>query len=740
MNLIEAAESLKLAGLNPLPLRENKAPKLAGGHPYLYKEVPEHLIEKLFDHVEVKKIGVACGDVSDGFYCLDFDCHDGEDIKAIFERFCEDPYIHSLILDKQVAVYQSPSGGYHLYFKSEVSQGGKELAYHKETNGVAIELRGNGQYMVTAPSKGYTKLYGCSLLDVERLDASQTEYLLNLARSLNQGRTITKAKANDATDSDRKWPEKWDDKTPRGKFNEENIEAVPQWLEDAGWKLMHIRESDQVQYWQRPGKPEDDRSISATYGAQRGMFYIFSTDGSIAPFEQGKGYAPFDVYINTVHKGDWKAALNEIDPKPEAPEKPHVPDPEGFPIDVFPQSVQELILELKNGADYYPDFVSIAVLSAYATCNGNKIKLRVKNDWAAPSIFWFIALGAPGTKKTHPIRTILKPLIHSDIESKKLYDSEMEEYEANEKKGNKPKFYQTLMQDYTIEALHLVHSINPKGICLYKDEIKGFLNDMNKYKAGGKGSDEQFWLESFNNGHYTVNRVSREPLMIENINIQLIGTIQPDVLEEVISQYSGNGLVDRFLFTKAETKVYPMSKKDVNPDVLENWNANIRSILKHPDMWYSDERDTKVLEMDNTCKEIYYAFEEWLTDIQNDENESAVIRGYISKLKSYHPRFVLILTLMDMFSDGLEAEVTPEIMHRAEKVTKYFLSTARAVFAESEENREIKQVMKFNGGKTKAEMIELLSKKGYRNTEIAKVCKCSKAYVSKVLTSLQPKK
>lgn len=733
MNLIEAAENLKMAGLNPLPLRENKAPKLASGHPYLYQEVPDHLMERLFSHQEVKKIGVACGDVSDGFYCFDFDCHDGENVQSIFDRFCEDPFVFELISQKQVGIYKSPSGGFHLYFKSELSQGGTELAYHSETNGVAIELRGNGQYMVTAPSKGYTKLTGCSLLDVDRLDASQTTYLLNLAKSLNQGRTIKQAKQKDGTDPERKWPEKWDESTPRGKFNEHGIDKVSQWLEEAGWKLLHIRESDQVQYWQRPGKDEEDKSISATYGSQRGMFYVFSTDGNIAPFETGKGYAPFDVWTNTVHKGDWKAALNEIDPRPEPPSKPIIPDPEGFPIDVFPQSVQEIVYELKEGADYYEDFVSVAILAAYATCNGNKIKLRVKNSWLAPSIFWFIALGAPGTKKTHPLKTILKPLIESDISSKKQYDSEIKDYEAGDKKGKKPQFHQTLMQDYTIEALHLVHSINPKGICLYKDEIKGFLNDMNKYKAGGKGSDEQFWLESFNNGHYTVNRVTRDPLMIENINIQLIGTIQPEVLDDVISEYSGNGLVDRFLFTRAETKVYPMSKKDIDPNVLQRWNDNIKSILAHPEMWYTDERDTKILDMDDTCKDMYFTFDEWLTDIQNDENETSQIRGYISKLKSYYPRFILILTLMDMFADGVEAEVTPEVMERAERVTKYFLSTARAVFAESEENRENKSVLAGLNGKTKVEKIQILHKRGFKNAEIASLLKTYASYVSKVL-------
>ena len=79
---------------------------------------------------------------------------------------------------------------------------------------------------------------------------------------------------------------------------------------------------------------------------------------------------------------------------------------------------------------------------------------------------------------------------------------------------------------------------------------------MNKYR---KGSDEEFWLESFNNGSYIVNRVTKEPIMVENININIIGTIQHDVLHKVVTDYAGNGLIDRYLSTSAEDKVYPLT-------------------------------------------------------------------------------------------------------------------------------------------------------------------------------------
>jgi hypothetical protein len=721
MKLIEIAEDYKIAGLNPLPLHEDKSPKLDKGHPYLYQEVPDHLLERLFG--EAKKIGIACGTVSDKFYCIDFDCHGGQDIKKIFDQFIESPIVYELLRTKRISAYMTPSGGFHLYYKSVVEQGGQTFAKW-DAKAVMIEMRGNGQYSAVYPSNGYCHLLGCELTEIDRLELTEEQELHNLARSFTMFFSQKDQSTNEK--SDRKWPEKWDTTSVRGKFNEDNISKISDWLGALNWEYEYTR-SDGVEYWRRPGK---DKGISGTVGANRGMFYCFTS--SDANFEANTAYSPFDLFTIVEHKGDWKKALDAISPKPITPEKEITPDPESFPIDIFPVGLQELIHELKEGADYYEDFVAVSIMTAYATCNGNKVKLKVKNSWIAPTIFWFIALGAPGTKKTHPIKTILKPLIDQDKKSKRQYDGLVREWEATEKKGEKPKFIQTVIQDYTIEALHLVHSINPKGICLYKDEIKGFLNDMNKYKSNGKGSDEQFWLESFNNSDYYVSRVSREPLLISNINIQLIGTIQHDVLEEVVSNYSGNGLIDRFLFTRAETKVYPMSQKDIDPATLERFYTQINAILDSSEFLYNNESDSIVLDIPSSCMELYFKFDMELTEIQNNLSETLQIRGYVSKLKSYYPRFILLITLMDTFADGVELEINADVMIRAERLTKYFLSTARAVFSETEDNREMKAVIHAMNGKTKTEKIIALLRKGYKQTEIAKGLKTTQPFVSKV--------
>jgi hypothetical protein len=55
---------------------------------------------------------------------------------------------------------------------------------------------------------------------------------------------------------------------------------------------------------------------------------------------------------------------------------------------------------------------------------------------------------------------------------------------------------------------------------------------MDRY-AGGKGaSNRGFWLQSFNGGSYTVNRVGRGIFLIDNIGVSLLGGIQPEVIRK----------------------------------------------------------------------------------------------------------------------------------------------------------------------------------------------------------------
>jgi hypothetical protein len=91
------------------------------GHNYLYESIDN--IDVLFKNAE--KIGIACGAVSDGFYCIDFDAHNNEPISKIFEQYINVSYIQTLISQGKLSIYSTAGGGYHIYFiyRDEIIKG-----------------------------------------------------------------------------------------------------------------------------------------------------------------------------------------------------------------------------------------------------------------------------------------------------------------------------------------------------------------------------------------------------------------------------------------------------------------------------------------------------------------------------------------------------------------------------------------------------------------------------------------
>ena len=52
----------------------------------------------------LKKIGIACGDVSGGFECMDFDGHSGDNIEDIFNKFMGEKNVHDIVTSNRLPV------------------------------------------------------------------------------------------------------------------------------------------------------------------------------------------------------------------------------------------------------------------------------------------------------------------------------------------------------------------------------------------------------------------------------------------------------------------------------------------------------------------------------------------------------------------------------------------------------------------------------------------------------------
>lgn len=746
MNLIDAACEFHLAGLNPIPLKIDKSPAIPPGQNYLEEFVSIDWIEKYFPNAQ--KIGVVCGEVSSNLLCIDFDMHnEGEDVNTTFNEFIQTAFVKHLIDSNQLALYETPSGGKHIIFRTPEPEKTQRLAYY-ETGRVMIETRGEGGYIACYPSEGYKHLGGAELLHAPEIDDEAYLAMIDLAKSFTEKIIDEKPNTRDPNAPPVKWGEGWKENTPDGRYNIREGEAAFQLLLDNGWRINTIRQQKPgIVQLTRPGKPLED-GISATWGYRKNMFYVFSssvTEFPVPDDQKGEAFSPFEILVRYEYGGDWRKAKDDLrelygmkvktNLKPVVLSEKETVKLTPFPIDVLPQDFQTYILAMNKALNFSPDILACAMMWTFGTTVGNKVKLRVKNGWTTPMIFWFSILGLKGTLKSHPLNEVIGALKDIDSTNKEFYDKQMEEYlslEDKEKsKARKPLFSQNVVSDYTLEALHFLHSYNKRGLGLHKDELASFFKDMNKYRAG---SDTEFWLESFSNSSFTVIRKTQEPLMIKNIMINIIGTIQPAVMIEMMRNHQDDGFLDRFLFTRAENTFHVINKNEVSDDVL-NWWKNYVSDL-NAECSFIDEKDTLISTMTDLAMDELIQVDKRFVEMQNDDSIDINTRTYISKIKTYLPRFALMLSLMDHKAPEVEQShfnVEPIHIKKAEKIMQYFLNTAKHVFSESEELKDLKQVTDNIKGKTTAEKVIELKDRGFRNVDIAKALGIGASRVSQIL-------
>ena len=111
---------------------------------------------------------------------------------------------------------------------------------------------------------------------------------------------------------------------------------------------------------------------------------------------------------------------------------------------IFPTSITNYIDELVNNDMFNVNYLTTSILAAISSISGTRYQLKVTNNWIAKPIFWFANVGAPGSKKTPPLSTVLKHINKYDFEFNKYY----EELEEDIKKNSHPK--QIIVNSFTI--------------------------------------------------------------------------------------------------------------------------------------------------------------------------------------------------------------------------------------------------------------------------------------------------
>ena len=230
-------------------------------------------------------------------------------------------------------------------------------------------------------------------------------------------------------------------------------------------------------------------------------------------------------------------------------------DPPSLPRGSLPDIIERYAVDQGNamGADIAG--IAVAALAVCAAAIPDKIQLQVKKHntgWLESARLWVALVGPPSTMKSPIMSAVVRPLRRIDLEMARRNDDQRSKYEelpaGERKQTDLPKQTRAILQDTTIEAAQEILKDSPDGVLCYQDELSGWFGAMDKY-SGTRGSakDRAFWLESYNGAPYSVNRIGRGSVTIENLSVSILGGIQPEPIRKLADDSSDDGLLQRLL-------------------------------------------------------------------------------------------------------------------------------------------------------------------------------------------------
>lgn len=226
-----------------------------------------------------------------------------------------------------------------------------------------------------------------------------------------------------------------------------------------------------------------------------------------------------------------------------------------MPLELLPGPIGPFAKQAAYVMGVDPAGLAMAALTVCAAAITDEIALQVKRHdtgWRESARLWVGLVGAPSMKKSPILSTALRPLRRIDGTLARVYQEKRAAFDlmpAKERKeAVRPSQERRILADTTVEAAQEILRDSPRGLLSAQDELSGWFGAMDKY-APGKGAmaDRAFWLQAYNGGVYTFNRVGRGSGYIPNCSVSLLGGIQPEPLRAIANDSHDDGLVQRLI-------------------------------------------------------------------------------------------------------------------------------------------------------------------------------------------------
>jgi hypothetical protein len=672
--------------------------------------------------------------------------------KEFWNEYLQNLKDNILDFEEKFVIYKTKNAGYHIIYKTKRIQGNLKIAKLKGHKEAVIETRGKFGYIFAYPDNKVSKK---SYFEVEYISDDDREIIMSFSKMYNYVEETPidipkKEKVSFEVGEITPWQD-YNDNTNIWDIICDEFSIVSN-------NKKHI-----------VIKRHGATSVHSGYiFKDSGFMYLFST-GTNYPHE--KLITPFLAYTIKYHQGDFSESAKALYKegfgsrvKKILKEVVSLPNNEKlveefkynktdliFPIDIFPEPIQSYILECNSKLDSNVDYMGCSLLWLISVSIGNAIEIEVKRGWNENATLWISLVGKAGIGKTPSINNVIFPLQKVNSREIKNYYKELEKFEyydnlsKKEKEESievqKPIKKQFIANDITLEALVDLHQESDNAVGVFKDELAGWLKDMNKYRAG---SDLEFWLSCWSGKSVSLNRLTRKGSFVEKPFIPVLGGIQPSILNSFYTEENkDNGFMDRMLLSFPDSKIELYNENELEYELLEWYKDNMICFYDTIKTVIQRDKDNNIESL--TAKFDSEAKIEWMrifneiSNFQNDDNENEYLKSMYPKQKSYIPRFALIIHVFNEFfsSGGNTLLINKESILKAEKLSKYFIATAKKVKVNSVEVSNIKSTAK--AGKNNFEKLKLIYEENpdFNRSQTAELLGISRMQINNLLKKLK---
>jgi len=339
-----------------------------------------------------------------------------------------------------------------------------------------------------------------------------------------------------------------------------------------------------------------------------------------------------------------------------------------LPIDALTIWQQQIISELQNIFRCSRDFVVSSIFGAVSGAIGSKVSCYDGKYTNSPCL-WLVNVAQSGQNKSQPMLWAIKPIENWDNSNYNAYIKACENLRQNPLSYIEiPKLVQHIISDSTPEARNDLLAKNPQGLLLCRDEIRGFLDDIDRYSKSGEISQ---LLSIFDGTDFTTNRKKDGLTYIRKPFMSILGSIQPGILKDTFGKQvlMNNGFTPRWLWVYPDNFTLPQLYSDVKiSEEINNIWSNFLGILMASTFHRPASFQLTAIRM----------YEDYWNYLQYMKFKHEYMAPVYSKLQIYAQRLALLVETM-IGNDISNMVISSLSMEYAIRLCRYFEHTANKV-------------------------------------------------------------